>query len=486
MTAVALLAHGIGGRTDLPLPAWMFRYGAAAAVLASFAALALFWPRARLEGGKPDRALGLTGRPGEVLAVVGRVLTVAVRALGLLAFILVLTAAAIGDVEASRNLAPVAVYVTFWVGLALISGLGGDLWRVLSPFETLAAIGQHLRPRGHGADDAVEAAAEPQARHDAEHEDAHLERTESGSETESEPESESDDPAGRSCWPAAAGLLVFVWVELVYPDRAEPRKLFVLMAAYSVVMLAAAARYGRDWLRRGEAFSVLFGVLAHMAPLHRDDDGRLRLRPPFVGLATLRPRPGLEALVMIALGSTTFDGVTRTQMWADITTDLTGASRTMADTAGLLWCIGMVAIAYIGAMRVGAGLVDYERSPDQLRADFVHSLVPIALAYAVAHYFSLLVLEGQAPLALISDPFGRGWDVFGTATWKVNFNLVSPRAIAFVQSGAIVVGHVAGVVIAHDRALALFDRQTATRSQYPLLAVMVLFTVGGLFLLLGG
>lgn len=476
MTVVALLAHGIGGRTDLPLPAWMFRYGAAAAVLASFVALALFWPRARLEGGKPDCVLGLAGAAGDVLAAVTLVLTVVVRALGLLAFALVLTAAAIGDVEASRNLAPVAVYVTFWVGLAVVSGFVGDLWRVLSPFDTLAAIGQRLRPGGHDADDAVEAAAERQRV--VEPEDAHVDGAEA--------EVEADDPAEPSCWPAAAALLVFVWVELVYPDRAEPRKLFVLMAAYAVVMLAAAARYGRSWLRRGEAFSVLFGVLAHMAPLHRDEDGRLRLRPPFVGLATLQPRPGLEAIVMIALGSTTFDGVTRTQMWADITTDLTGASRTMADTAGLLWCIGMVAIAYIGAMRVGAGLVGYQRSPDQLRADFVHSLVPIALAYAVAHYFSLLVLEGQAPLALISDPFGRGWDLFGTATWKVNFNLVSPRAIAFVQAGAIVVGHVAGVVIAHDRALALFDRTTATRSQYPLLAVMVLFTVGGLFLLLGG
>jgi hypothetical protein len=455
----ALLAHGIGGRTDLPLPAWLFRYGAAAAVLASFAALALFWPTARLEGGGGGRVLA---GPGGRLRLG---LAVAARALGLAAFVVVLVAAAAGDTAASRNLAPVAVYVTFWVGLAFISGIIGDLWRVLSPFDTLAAIGQRLR----GGRGAAHEAAEADADRDV--------------EAEADVEGQATEP---SCWPAAAALLVFVWVELVYPDRAEPRKLFVLMAAYSVVMLAAAARWGREWLRRGEAFSVLFGVLAHMAPLHRDDEGRLRLRPPFVGLATLVPRPGLEALVMIALGSTTFDGVTRTQLWGDITTDLTGASRTMADTGGLLWCIGMVAIAYIGAMRVGAGLVGYERSPDELRADFVHSLVPIALAYAVAHYFSLLVLEGQAPLALISDPFGRGWDLFGTATWKVNFNLVSPRGIALVQAGAIVVGHIAGVVIAHDRALALFDRKTATRSQYPLLAVMVLFTVGGLFLLLGG
>lgn len=453
MTPAGLLAHGIGGRTDLPLPAWMFQYGAATTVLASFVVLAVFWPTARLEGGSGGRTLA-----GSRAAAV-RALVVGARLVGLAAFAVVAAAAAIGDDSASRNLAPIAVYVVFWVGLLFVSGFVGDLWRVLSPFDTLAAVGQRLR-RGRvtPADDG------------------------GGARGVDEPTEVTD----RGYWPAAAGLLVFVWVELVYPDRAQPRSLFVLLAAYTVVMLAAAARWGREWLREGEAFAALFGVLAHMAPLSRDDDGRLRLRPPFVGLAGLVCRPGLEALVLIALGSTTFDGVTRTQFWMETTTDLTGVSRTMADTAGLLCCIGLVAIAYITAMRVGAGLVDYRRSPEELRADFVHSLVPIVLAYAVAHYFSLLVLEGQGAIALVSDPFGRGWDLFGTATRTTNFNLVSPTVIAVVQAGAIVLGHVAGVVLAHDRALALFDRRQATRSQYPLLVVMVLFTVGGLFLLLGG
>jgi hypothetical protein len=122
----------------------------------------------------------------------------------------------------------------------------------------------------------------------------------------------------------------------------------------------------------------------------------------------------------------------------------------------------------------------------ELADDFVHSLVPIALAYAVAHYFSLLVLEGQAAIALVSDPFGLGWDLFGTIDRSVNFTLVSPNAVAYVQVASIVAGHVAGVVLAHDRALARFPKDVATRSQYPLLVTMVLFTVGGLGLLLGG
>jgi hypothetical protein len=112
-------------------------------------------------------------------------------------------------------------------------------------------------------------------------------------------------------------------------------------------------------------------------------------------------------------------------------------------------------------------------------------LVPIAFAYALAHYFSLLVFEGQSAIALASDPFGQGWDLFGTAGNAVNFTLVSTTVIAYVQASGIIAGHVAGVVVAHDRALALFPDREATRSQYPLLVAMVLFTVGGLALLLG-
>ena len=467
MTPTWVLAHGLGGRADLPLPTWMFGYGAAAAVIASFGALALFWPEPRLEGGPGGRVVGDTRRPAF------RVLAAAARVAGLGLFVVVMIAAALGDNSSATNLAPVVVYVTFWVGVMFLSGLVGDVWRVLSPFDTLALVAGRLR--GGAADDG-------------------------GTEDDAEDPADAgtDDPVGDTAedddhdesftyWPAALGLLAFVWVELVYPDRALPRTLFALMAAYTVAVLAGALTRGRTWLRFGEAFGALFSVVAHAAPLWRDDERRLRVRPPFVGLATLEWRPGLEALVLVALGSTTYDGLTRTQFWIDLTGDLEGNAATLAGTAGLVWAVGTVAVAFAVAMRVASNLVGGQLSSGELRAAFVHSLVPIVLAYAVAHYFSLLLLEGQAAYALASDPLGRGWDLFGTADWKVDFTLVSPLAVAYVQCGAIVVGHVAGVVVAHDRALALFDEpRTATRSQYPLLGAMVLFTVGGLFLLLGG
>jgi hypothetical protein len=260
----------------------------------------------------------------------------------------------------------------------------------------------------------------------------------------------------------------------------------VVIAAYTALVLFAVRRWGRDWLRRGEAFTALFGILAHGAPIGRSDDGRLRLRPPFAGLAALRAERGLEAVVLVLLGSTTFDGLTRTQVWTDVSARYSGIANVALGTVGLLWAIAAVALIYTGAVRYMSRITGGERGAAELSRAFVHSLVPIALAYAVAHYFSLFVLEGQAVVALISDPLGLGWNLFGTAERAVDFTLLSPDAIAYVQAGAIVAGHVAGVVVAHDRALTLFDKTQATRSQYPLLAAMVIYTVGALFLLLGG
>lgn len=433
-----ILAHGLGGRTDLPLPTWMVLYGGATVVLISFAGLILLWPRPRWEGGVPGAAVIDAGGIGPRLA------TGALRALGLAAFLLVVVAAAAGENSSQRNIAPVAVYITFCVGLTFLCGLVGDVWRLVNPFDTVALVMEKANLAG------------------------------------------ARTAASLGYWPAAAGLLAFVWLELVYPERAEPRVLAVAIVGYTAVVIVAVMAWGRAWLRTGEAFTALFGVLAHGAPLGRGEDGRLRLRPPFAGLAALEPERGLQGVVLVVLGSTSFDGLTRTQLWSDLSAQFSGAGSTALGTVGLLWAIGAVWCVYHGAMMAMSRLTGDEHAPGELALAFAHSLVPIALAYSMAHYFSLFVLEGQAIIALASDPFGFGWDLFGTAGRGIDFGLLSPDTIAYIQAGAIVVGHVAGVIVAHDRALALFDKPDATRSQYPLLAAMVLFTVGGLFLLLGG
>ena len=413
----------------------MFAYGAAAALIVSFAGLAVFWRRARLEGGVEGRVVL---RPGGLQ----RGLLVAGRALGMALYVLLVVAAVFGDPDTTDNIAPVFVYVVFWVGMTLICALVGDLWRVVNPFDTMAAAVERLR--------SGEAPARPYR-------------------------------WGR--WPAVAALAAFVWLELVPSNRAEPSTLAVAILVYTVAVLAGVARWGRSWLRQGEGFTVFFGLLANMAPFYADGEGRIRMRPHLTGLVGLKPDAALEAIVIVALGSTSFDGLSRTRFWIDLTRNLSSMERTLLSTAGLIWAMSVVTLAFVGAMRITGRL--HRRRFQELSASFVHSLVPIAFAYALAHYFSLLIFEGQSAIALASDPLGRGWDLFGTAGNAVNFTLVSTTVIAYVQASGIIAGHVAGVVVAHDRALAVFPAKEATRSQYPLLAAMVLFTVGGLALLLG-
>jgi hypothetical protein len=157
---------------------------------------------------------------------------------------------------------------------------------------------------------------------------------------------------------------------------------------------------------------------------------------------------------------------------------------TCVNLAGLAAFVGAVVLSYWVATEIARRLV---RAPRSLVPDFVLSLVPIAFAYMVAHYFSLFVITGQFIIPLLSDPFGRGWDLFGTIDFGPNLTLVTPETVWYVQVVALTVGHVAGLAIAHDRAVALFEnRGDALRSQYPVLALMVLYTVGGLWLLSQG
>lgn len=436
MTGVlAVVAHGLGGRSDLPLPVWLFAYGAGFALLIWFVALRILWPSPRLASASGGVLLPPPVQRARLPVAM------LLRAVGLAMFVIVLVAASRGVDNAGSNIAPVAVFIVFWQGMQAVSVLLGNVWASLNPLDTLAAIAR--LPDGM-----------PEGRTDPGH------------------------------WSAAAVLATFFWVELAYYDASAPRAVAVWLGAYSVAALVGAGIWGRAWLRYGEGFAALFELLSHLSPFFRDGEGRLRARVPLTGLADVHVRRGTAALVLVTLGSTTFDGLQRSRFWSSIASSRAGWSLTLANTLGLIWMIALVALAYQVAIRVTAKLAD--RGVADMARAFVPSLIPIVFAYAVAHYFSNFLFEGQNFIVLASDPLGRGWDLFGTIDNAVNFRLVSTRTIAYVQAAAIVVGHVAGVTAAHDRAVELFPPRRAVRSQYPLLGVMILYTVGGLTLLLGG
>ena len=436
-----ILAHALGRPFVLPLPLSVFLWGATVVLLFSFLALGRLWHTSRFETQEGRPLPAPVQRATRVAAIVGRSVTLAV-------LVAVFWSGFAGRDVVDANVAPRSVYVVFWVGFVVASAVFGDIWRAVSPFDTLCAIGQWLRA-GLG-------------RH--------------GTKPRSY-------PSRLGHWPAALLLFGFVWLELVYPEPAEPRTVALAIEVYTVAMLAGANIWGRDWLRRGDAFAVYFGLLARIAPLFRGEDGQLRVRPPLSGLAALAPQPGTAAIVFVALGSTSFDGLSRTRFWNGLVAGQTPNALLITGTLGLLWTIGAAVMLYAGAIRLAGRVTGIDAS--RLGDWFLPSLVPIVFAYALAHYFALGVFEGQTTVVLASDPLGHGANYFGTFAWTANVTFITQRQIAWVQAGSIVIGHIAGVVLAHDRAVARLGPTEATRSQYPLLVAMVVYTVGGLALLFG-
>lgn len=430
---LTVLAHGVGSRGGLPLPLWQFAWAATAALVVSFVALGVLWDRPRLSGAAAGRPVGWSPRALTVAQPIA-------RAASLTLFLLVLAAGLFGTDDAARNIAPVAVYVVFWVVLQSVIPVIGDVWAVLSPFDTIGRALDRIR-------------------------------------------SEPTPAPAWSHWVAPAGAFGFLFIELAHPSGDSPRVLGWAMLVYLAVVVAAVWRWGRSWLPLGETFTVLFGLLGAMAPVRRDDEGQLRFRPPLSGLAAIDVTPAATALILIVLGGTTFDGFSASDLWVDLAGRPEGWSGAAWSLFGLVDAIIVLSALYlIGVQSMAAAT---GRQPRELASVFAPSLVPISFGYTLAHYLQLAVDESQTFVFHLSDPFGRGWDLFGGADARVNFDLVSVDAIAWCQALGIVVGHIAGVLVAHDRAVAVFDQRDATRSQYVMLFVMVLYSVLGLWLLRG-
>jgi hypothetical protein len=456
MSFSAPLAHGISEVEDLPIPLWLFLYGAALTLILSFVALALLWRRPLLEG--RDRGRPLSAGVQRFLLWGGWRLLLGLLSVALL--VLVWLAALVGEPNAGDNLAPTFVWVVFWLGLVPLVVVFGNLWSVLSPWRAAADAVAWLWSRTGRS---WEAAARYPER------------------------------LGR--WPAAVLLLAFATLELAYPRAAEPRTLALAIVVYSWITWAGMLLFGRrTWVENGEAFHVYFGLLSLMAPFAvQERDGRraVVLRPPLAGLATRQEVPGTVAFVAVMLGSVAFDGLSRQQWWQDRAFNVESRyivdSPRLADLAATAFnLLGLVAaVLAIGGFFLLAVFAAREIGRTQASAAsvFVSSLVPIALAYAVSHYFTLFVNQGQFAIPLSSDPFGRGWDLVGTSDFQPSL-ITSGNWVWYVQVGVLLVGHVLGLMLAHDRAVALWGSvRTAIRTQYAMLVLMVLYTCIGLWLL---
>ncbi|MPY78575.1 MAG: hypothetical protein GEV04_08780 [Actinophytocola sp.] len=433
------------------MPTWLALFAGVLVVLVSFFALAALWTEPKLRG----TGAGTPLPAGLARVVDARATRVALRAVGVLLLAMLLATAWFGTDSSATNPAATWFYVWFWVALVPLSLALGPIWRQLSPLRTLAA--------------ALRAGLQvlPPLRDGGRWRRALPERV--------------------GYWPATIGLLAFLWLELVYAESDSPRAIAVFVTAYALVHVVAGAVFGRRWFDHGESFEVYFGLIAALSPFGRRGDGALVLRNPLDGLLTIERSHGLTPVVLVVLGSTAFDGLTRLPLWSDVTEGSSGVMLALLGTAGLAAAIIAISGIYTGGIWLTRPYL--RRNADgqafEPYSAFAHALVPIMIGYTVAHYFSFAVFQGQAGLLLASDPFGLGWNLFGMASATIDYTVVGTTTIAFVQVAGIVVGHILGVTSAHDRAIGVLRTNYVKVGQYPMLAVMVAYTATGIALVAG-
>ena len=432
--ALPASAHGLGGRADLPIPLGMFLAGAAVVLILSFAALAVLWPRHRWQEEVAPRPLHIPGFAG---------LLIALRVVGVVVLVFMIATGVFGVNNASRNPAAVLLWVGFWLVVPFASALFGDLYRFLNPFPTLA---RWLKLEGEERPEFV---------------------------------------ISNGLYPAAGVILAFVWVETVYTQPAAPRTVAIMALIYLVAMLVSIERLGSvATLESIDGFAVYNRLISRIAPFTRTPDGRPAWRGWLRGLATLEEVPGISLFLVVMVGTVTYDGISETPWFRDLFGSF--ATSSVGGTVLLVVTVGVIGMGYAGACLAAARIAGGGWTTERVADRFAHTLVPIALAYAVAHYFTLILFEGQRIISSMSDPFGTGLDLFGTADRPIDFTLISPTGVWYVQLGVIVAGHVAAVFLAHDRALYDFDEAVAVRTQYAMLALMVVLTGVGLAILAAG
>jgi hypothetical protein len=436
-----VFAHGIGGAQDLPIPAEYAIAGASAALAISFIVLALAWRTPRYDSATSGRRApawlsGLVDSP---------YFSGTLRFLGLAFFGYVLWAALAGP-DLLVNPTFGVVYVLLWVGLVPASLLFGPFYKAINPVRTLNLL--FSRATGGDPDRGM-----------------------------------YDLPRWVGYWPAALGLFAFVWLELIYPDATYLSPVRLWFAIYIAVLLVGSALFGTVWFERADPFEVYSTLVGHLSVFGRRDDGTLVLRSPLANLDAVVPGPGLVAVVSVLFGSTAFDSFKDSNVWLQFT-QTTSLPVSAVNTVVMLGFCVVVGVSLTAATIVAAPTGGVRRF--DLPALFAHSVVPIVVGYMVAHYLTYFVETGQETLIQLSDPMANGSDLLGTADGKVNYWLsMHPTFLAVTKVLAVVTGHVLGVVAAHDRAMRLLPKRHQLTGQLPLLVVMVLYTITGLYLLFG-
>jgi hypothetical protein len=451
--SVAVLAHGLGGSTDLPVPVGYVLVGAAWVLTFTFALVAFAWRQPRFDPRKPGHPL-----PQVITRLAdSRALRATLAGLALLFTAWVVMAGLFGP-QKPNNALPQVFYILLWVGPVAVSVIIGPVWRVLSPARTLYHLARRM----------------PFARR--------------------RPASRLRYPNDWGYRPAAVGLFAFVWLELASPDSASMPAIKTWVLIYFVVLLVGAFACGDLWLARVDPFEVYSAAVSRLSPFRRDlATGHVVIGNPLDHLPSLPVRPGVVSVLSVLFGSTAFDSFSASPDWRNFADRVSRAApalpapvtSSIVRTIGLIVFVTVVAVSFSLAARATRGVDRGTRRtfPGQM----AHSMIPIVVGYIFAHYLSYLVERGQQSVFALADPLGRGWNVLGLAHLHVYYLLSRhPTVLGTIKVLCVVTGHVVAVIAAHDKALRLLPAGRQLTGQLAMMLVMVGYTFTGLYLLFGG
>ena len=441
-----IVAHGLGGSEDLPIPYTSVLIGGAWALTFSFAVVVFAWRTPRFG---PDRS----GRPVPlwVARFVDSPVTRTVAAVLALVFAVWVMMAGVFGPDSDDNPFAGSFYILLWVGLVVLSVLVGPVWRVISPIRTVYRFGSRVvgRPRS--------------------------DRT-------------GIYPTTWGYWPAAMGLFAFVWLELASPEPDSVPAIRIWLLCYVLIMVVGAAVWGDRWLTRSDPFDVYSVVASRLSVFGRDRaTGRIVVGNPMNHLTTLPILPGTVVLLSVLLGSTAFDSFSDFPQWKDYVESIGGGDvgSSAAHTLALVVFIAVVFGTFTLATRATGGVSPAQRQA--LPGQLAHTLIPIVIGYVLAHYLQYLVEKGQETFLALGDPLGRGWNVLWLQDAHPGYVLSQhPTVAATLKVGFVLGGHIAAVIAAHDASLRLLPARHQRTGQLALLLTMVAYTFLGLYLLFGG
>jgi hypothetical protein len=480
-------SHGFGETYDLPIPLAYYLIGAGMTVAVSFVAISLFIRHKQLSQSYPHLNLR---RYIWFQIIFDNFITVSIlKFTTVLLLFLVIITGLFGNQDPLLNISPTLVWIMWWVGISFISVLIGNIWAVINPLKSVFEFWEW-----------VYAKLIPGAN------------------------LSFNIPFDRSTrlLPAIVLFLCFAWVENVAPHSSTPRAIANMTMIYSAITLMGMLIFGKyQWLMYGDPFSIFFGLLSRLSPTEirvRNQDMcnncwncntenhcvdcyicfsqsnavEINLRPYATGLT---PRYGVSTsktvFILIMLSTVTFDGFSETTLWSTIINNLYpqfsifgSQGLIVADTVGLF----MFPIIFIGifitacyVMKITSGNA---YSTLRLSQIFAQTLLAIAISYHMAHFFSYLMIQGQLIIRLISDPFGYGWDLFGTSDYQINIGIINARIAWLTSIGLIVFGHIVAVFVSHLESIRTFgNHRQALMSQLPMVCLMITYTVFSLWII---